>query len=115
MPSSETTQLTKLFVKDIEIKDIRFDLTWAFGDVLKEVPQRLGSDPAFDSAAKTFTTVIPFARSGKCTEHMIRTYVNGLQSMSIALSKRSGSCKGNVWMMIYLTCICQVHAKLVHL
>lgn len=108
MPSNETSRSIKSFVGSIELRDIRFDLLWAFGDVLGDVPKRIGSDEVLDSATNAFTPIIPFVHSGVSTEHMMRSYITGLRTMHCTLSGPKQACKGNVWAAIYLMWICQV-------
>lgn len=114
MPSSETSQLSKALVKDIEIRDLRFDLIWSFGDVLKDVPQRLGFDKALDAATNTFIAMIPLVLSGRSNDHMMRTYIDGLRAVNTTLSACKGCFTEHTWTAVYLMWICQVGMPRLH-
>ena len=65
-PSNDLTRLTSAFVSNVDSsRDILIQLPWNFGLFLEDVPRRLGSNLALDSASGTLVA----AYSRFCTGH----------------------------------------------
>ncbi|KAF7543637.1 hypothetical protein G7Z17_g10582 [Cylindrodendrum hubeiense] len=55
IPRSRTTELAAVLVSRLEVTDVRYDIT-AYGDFLRYIPERLGTNKALDASVDAFST-----------------------------------------------------------
>lgn len=113
MPTSPTSRLTGAFVSHLAIRDLPgYDLIWTFGDILQDVPARLGTHAALDAAANAIVATSPcLAVHTTTTTSMRVAYASGLRSLREALVPVEGSKAAvpiEIWLAVYLLWICQV-------
>lgn len=51
-PSNEASRLLSELIQKLEVKEVRYDLCWGYGYFLRDVPKRLGTNAALDSAVR---------------------------------------------------------------
>ena len=96
------------FVDKLEVKDIRFDLCWAYGNLLREIPKRLGTNIALDAAVNAITTTASDLSLGyKSPEALVR-YGHALTALRTCLDDPVSSQSSSTLCAIYLIWICQV-------
>lgn len=107
-PSNETTLTLNEFIHKLEVKDIRFDLVWAYGALLREIPKRLGTNSALDAAVSAMTTTAADLASGyKSPEALVR-YGHALTALRTCLDNPVTAQSSSTLCAIYLIWICQV-------
>lgn len=110
-PSNETTKLVSAIVSKLEVRDVRWDMLWSFGDVLREVPQRLGNSHALDAAATAVVETIPVLTQAAYSPQMIRAYAHALRTLQDVLTNSMQAMEAETWVAIYLMFICQVSVR----
>jgi hypothetical protein len=107
-PSNETTSTLSEFVHKLEVQDIRFDLVWAYGGLLREIPKRLGTNSALDAAVMAMTsTAADLAAGYKSPEALVR-YGSALTALRTCLDNPVTAQSSSTLCAIYLIWICQV-------
>ena len=99
-------------VQKLEVRDPRWDLAWCFGDILRDIPRRLGGNAALDAACATVVETMPCLTSRSYSAQMIKAYAHGLRTLQRTLSDLHQSTSTESWVAIYLMWICQVHLTL---
>merc|ERR1711939_138659 len=106
-PSNDATMMLSDFVDKLEVKDIRFDLCWAYGNLLREIPKRLGTNIALDAAVNAITTTASDLSLGyKSPEALVR-YGHALTALRTCLDDPVSSQSSSTLCAIYLIWICQ--------
>lgn len=111
-PSNEATSTLTEFVHKLEVQDIRFDLVWAYGGLLREIPKRLGTNSALDAAVSAMTsTAADLAAGYKSPEALVR-YGQALTALRTCLGNPVTAQSSSTLCAIYLIWICQVSASI---
>ena len=110
-PSNETTLLTSSLIEKMEVKDLRYNVPFACGVVFKDLPQRLGSDPALDAAIIAFTTSLPLVLTCQRSPQMHRRYGNALSRLRTRLANAVQARNASTICAIYLIWLCQVRTS----
>ena len=83
MPSNESTLLTIALVEKFHITyDLRYHLSWTYGDFLEAIPPRLGTNEALDTA--TASLLAAHAHLGSSQRHL--TSIHTLSKYTTALT-----------------------------
>ncbi|KAH8803622.1 hypothetical protein F5884DRAFT_837409 [Xylogone sp. PMI_703] len=64
-PSNEESSTIRAFIRTLEATDLRYDLCWGYGTFMREIPKRLGTNPALDAAADALTSASTYLFSGE--------------------------------------------------
>lgn len=107
-PSNEATVMLNSFVHKIEVKDLRYDICWAYGDLLKEVPKRLGTNAALDTSVWALTTILSDLSTGQKSVHALTRYGWALRALRRCLNDPLLAKSSSTLCAIYLIWICQV-------
>lgn len=110
-PTNETTKLASAIVSKLEVRDVRWDILWSFGDVLREVPQRLGGNHALDAATMAVVETIPSLVEASYSPKMIKAYAHGLRTLQEVLCHSAQAMEAETWAAVYLMFICQVSVR----
>jgi hypothetical protein len=95
-------------VNKLEIKDIRFDLCWAYGSLLKEVPPRLGRNAALDAAVIALTTSCTDLAAKRKPHNALIKYGSALNALRGVLNDPALATAPETLCAIYVIWICQV-------
>lgn len=112
VPSNDETQLREALVRKLDVRDVRWDLVWAFGDVLHDVPQRIGNNRALDAASNAMLRTIGSLNGSGYTPQMTKGYAKALQALQITLRNPQNAVTVETWLAIYLMWICHVRTLL---
>lgn len=107
-PSNEATVILNSFVHRLEVKDLRYDICWTYGNLLKEVPKRLGTNAALDASVCALTTVLSDLSTGQKSVHALTRYGWALRALRSCLNDPLIARSSSTLCAIYLIWICQV-------
>jgi hypothetical protein len=96
------------FVAKLEVKDIRYDLVWAYGALLREVPRRLGQNSALDASVSAITTTCNDLLANRRSSEALIRYGQALTALRTCLSDPKQAQSSNTLCAIYLIWICTV-------
>lgn len=102
---------TSRFVSALEVLDPRFDLT-IYGNFVREIPRRLGTNEALDAAVGTLTTALPLVHTRQQSAELYHKYVEALQSLRVCLGDPAKAASPNTLCALYFVIICQVNYSL---
>ena len=110
IPPNYQESMTAMMVNKLSIKDLRYDVAWAFGPFVSEIPKRLGRSVALDSAARTFVLSLP---PGPHTRRhpgsdILESFATALRATRLALAHPVKSKSTDTLCAAYLLMICQV-------
>lgn len=110
VPSSFVTKLAYTFIQTIKLStDLRFNLWWAYGSYLEDVPQRLGINEALDASAHALMN----AHSDFCVHQVVSTkalakYCRALNVLRVCLDDPEKASTSETLCAVALLLICQV-------
>lgn len=102
--------MTALMVHKLSVKDIRYDVGWAFGTFVSDIPKRLGRSVALDSATRAFVLSLPpspHARRQPGSD-ALENFTAALKATRLALAHPTESKSIDTLCAAYLLLICQV-------
>jgi len=108
--SNRLTNLTNAFIQTINRStDLRYNLWWAFGAFMEDVPCRLGSNDALDCAIDAVTT----AHRDFCSRHnasvdALAKYSKALRTLRIYLDDTFHAQSSNTLCAVTVLLICQM-------
>jgi hypothetical protein len=108
-PGNSMTSLTSSFVGAIKRStDLRYNLWWAFGIFLEDVPRRIGSNEALDRAVDALTT----AHAGFCTRQPISVealakYSHALRTLRVYLDDPLQASASSTLCAVMILLLCQ--------
>lgn len=100
--------LTSGFLSTLQVTDIRFDMS-IYGDFLKHIPKRLGTNEALDASVCALTTAWPSVFSRQQSMEMVTRYTYALKALRVCLSDPEKAQSPDTLCAIYLIIICQVN------
>ena len=96
-------------VNKIQTRHSRFEINWARGSFLDDVPRRLMHSPALAVATEAFMLAIPSTEvSHTLSRRRLRSYTSALYATRLALSHPVEAYSMNTLCAVYLLWICQV-------
>lgn len=119
-PSSDFTIFVGSVIDRVHItseSDLRYNLTWAFGGYLLEVPRRLGVNVALDAAADALVTCHLRFNSGvkAPSRKELTKYTYALGQLRVSLDDPLIAASSNTLCAVMLLTLCQVsHRKCAH-
>ncbi|KAJ5602260.1 hypothetical protein N7510_011794 [Penicillium lagena] len=112
-PGNESVTAIRAFVSVLEITDLRYDLS-TYGTFLRDIPQRLGSNPALDAAVDALTCAFPFLKTRDYPPNVLTRYNHSLRALRSCLDDPVQAQTSNTLCAIYLIVICQAWLGLYH-
>lgn len=109
-PTNTETALRQALVRKLEVRDVRWDLVWAFGDILADVPQRVGNNRALDAASNAILRTMGSLNGSAYTSRMTKEYAQALRALRITLRDPQNAETAETWLAVYLMWICHVRA-----
>lgn len=107
VPCNQTMLMADALCSALEVKDVRYDLS-VYGEFLKHIPKRLGTNKALDASVKALTTSFASVPSRKRSIEGYETYVQGLQALRVCLGNPKDVGSPDTLCAIYLMMLCQV-------
>lgn len=107
--NNQTTITASAFISSLGVNDLRYDLG-CYGEWLKGIPCRLGTNSALDAASIAFTSAFPSvcAQQVSPTPETLSSYIHALKTLRISLSDSTKRFTIETLCAIYLIMICQV-------
>jgi hypothetical protein len=112
-PSNAQTVLTMTLIDKVHLtkdSDLRYNLTWAFGDFIQDVPRRLGKNAALDAAATSLAlSHVRFSNGRKdAAPEELTAYINALSVLRNCLNDSNVARDANTLCAVMLLLFCQV-------
>jgi hypothetical protein len=109
MPSSPPMTVGMSLVNKLQTRRLKFEINWASGSFMDEIPRRLSHSQALAAATEAFMLALPCAEvSHTLSRRRLRSYTTALHATRIALSHPVGALSLNTLCAVYLLWICQV-------
>ena len=109
MPSSPAMAVSMSLVNKIQTRHSRFEINWAHGSFLDDVPRRISHSQALAAATEAFMLAIPCTDvSHTLSRRRLRSYTSALYATRLALSHSVEAYSLNTLCAVYLLWICQV-------
>lgn len=107
LPSSETTIKTCALISTLQVVDLRYDVSY-YGEFLKDIPRRLGSNKALDAAAGALSSAYVSLHTRQQSVSTYTEYGNALKALRLCLDDPVKGNSPETLCAIYLVMICQV-------
>jgi hypothetical protein len=112
-PSNAQTVLTMTLIDKVHLtkdSDLRYNLTWAFGNFIQDVPRRLGKNAALDAAATSLAlSHVRFSTGRKdAAPEELTAYINALSVLRNCLNDPNVARDANTLCAVMLLLFCQV-------
>jgi hypothetical protein len=109
MPSSPAMAVSMSLIDKIQNRHLRFEINWAHGSFLDDVPRRLSHNQALAAATEAFMLSIPCADvPHTLLRRRLRSYASALHATRVALSNPVEAYSLNTLCAVYLLWVCQV-------
>lgn len=102
--------MTALMVSKLSVKDLRYDVGWAFGPFVSDIPKRLGRSVALDATTQAFVLSLPpspYSRRQPAS-NTLESFSVALKATRLALAHPVRSKSIDTLCAAYLLLICQV-------
>lgn len=109
MPSSTSMAVSLSLVSKLETRHLRFEMNWAHGSFMDDIPERLDHSKALATATEAFMLAIPCAEvSHTLSRDRLRAYTAALTATRLALLHPVEAYSSNTLCAVYLLWVCQV-------
>ena len=110
-PSNALTVLSQAFVRAIHPStDIRWNLAWMYGGFLRDVPPRLGTNEALDTAADAVISMhSDFCVTRKLSVQALSKYGRALNTLHTYLDDPVKAASTDTLCAVTILLLCQVH------
>lgn len=107
--------LVALMINKLATKDLRYDIEWAYGSFMSDVPKRLGHSTALDAATKALTLALPPSPQARrhASVDVLHSYTVALKATRLALADRVQARSTNTMCAVYFLLLCQVRGNAV--
>lgn len=106
-PSNENTIALADFTYRLEIKDLRYDLCWSYGELLREIPKRLGTNAALDASASALSSAMSGLSIGKMSQETFVRFGQAVKALRVSLMDANFVYTPETLCAIFLIWICQ--------
>lgn len=102
--------LLALLISKLSVKDLRYDIVWAYGPLMSDIPKRLGHSAALDAATTALTLTLPPSTHARRQPqaHALHSYTEALEAMRLALADPVQSNSIDTMCAAYFLLLCQV-------
>lgn len=106
-PSNGLSRLVTAFSYMLEVDDVGIDIS-IYGPFFRDIPSRLGTNEALDSAASAFVTAFPCVRSRQLTAEIHQSCNHALGKLRSCLNDPDQALRPETLCAVYMTMIFQV-------
>jgi hypothetical protein len=106
-PSDDISRRSSAFITLLEVTDVRYALS-CYGELLIDLPKRLGRNPGLDAAVNAMTISYAGYRNGKRSSEATSSYLNAIQALKSCFHDPSVALAPETLCAMYLCMICQV-------
>lgn len=107
VPDNASAQLVSAFVHKLQVLDIRYGL-WLYGNFLEDIPRRLGSNSALDTAVDLLTTTSSVLHTKTVSVEMQHKYLEALAALRTTLEGSAEFEAADILCAVHLVIISQV-------
>ena len=108
IPPNSQDSMTALMINKFSVKDLRYDVSCAFGPFIHEIPRRVGHSVALDFAARAFALSLP--PSPHTRRHpgsdVLENFAVALKETRLALADPVASKSMNTLCAAFLLALC---------
>lgn len=109
MPRSTSMAVGMSLVSKLKTRHQRFEINWAHGSFMDDIPKRLDHSKALATATEAFMLAIPCAEvSHTLMRERLRAYTAALTATRLALLHPVEAYASNTLCAVYLLWVCQV-------
>lgn len=102
--------VTNVFIWTLGVQDIRYGLG-VYGEFLRDIPRRLGTNEALDTAVGALTSAYPMLYTRQPSVEALSKYVQAIRALRICVEDPVQARCPNTLCAIYLMMICQVRVR----
>ncbi|KEF52560.1 uncharacterized protein A1O9_11403 [Exophiala aquamarina CBS 119918] len=95
------------FLQKLQVRDTRYDMVFAYGALLFEIPKRLGTNAALDASVMAMTSAIAGIEGNRKSPEILTRYGNALRSLKTCLDDPVAVQSSSTLCAIYIIWICQ--------
>lgn len=112
-PSNETTMLTSQYIQAIKLTtNLRYNLAWAYGFFMFEIPRRMNENEALDTAVNALIcSHSNFCSRKEVSVETLSSYSRALRSLRNCLDDPDKASQTETLCAVMLLLICQVGRK----
>ena len=108
-PSSPRCTISKLLVSNLRTQNLRYDINWAHGPFLDELPKRLEHSEALTEATAAFMLAVPRSRIPfDLARQRLRSYTAAMKATRLALLNPAEAYSLNTMCAVYFLWVVQV-------
>jgi hypothetical protein len=107
MPSSPTSRLTQLLITQLEVRNLRYNVS-TYGEIVTSVPCRLGISEALDSAAYAFSSILSALFLGDLPQSSLKEYGVAIRMLRLCLGNPVTALSSETLCAIWLIWFCEV-------
>jgi hypothetical protein len=109
IPNSSSTKVSMSLINKLETRHRRFEINWAHGSFMDDLPRRVDHSEALAAATEAFMLAIPCANvSYTLSRRRLRSYTAALTATRLAILHPVEAYSLNTLCSVYLLWICQV-------
>jgi len=109
MPSSQKCTITALLVSKLRTQSLRYDINWAHGPFLDELPKRIEHSEALAAATAAFMLAVPRATFPfDLSRQRLRSYTAAVKATRLALLNSTEAYSLNTMCAVYFLWVVQV-------
>lgn len=94
-----------MLVSVLEVTDPRYDV-FCYGPFIKELPKRIGYNPALDASASAFASAVRGVKAKQRTVESLHKYVAALHAVHQTLSDPTRAYSAETLCAVYLIMLC---------
>ena len=106
-PSNGLSRLIDGFASMLDVSEVGIDIS-IYGPFFEDIPRRLGTNEALDSAAQAFVTSFPCVRTREVTGEMYKSCNTAITKLILALNDPEKNRQPETLCAVYMTMIFQV-------
>ncbi|KAM3420246.1 hypothetical protein BST61_g3535 [Cercospora zeina] len=106
-PQNAATSLVMELVDKISIDDVRYDLCFTYGPILKEIPKRLGENAVLDASVSALMATMSDLATRRNTNERYKRFGNALSALRTSLQDPITAYSSMNLCAIFIIWICQ--------
>ncbi|CZT23495.1 uncharacterized protein RCC_09209 [Ramularia collo-cygni] len=106
-PSNDCTIAIADFTHRLDVKDLRYDLCWSYGEILNEIPKRLGTNAALDASAAALSSAMSGLSVGRMSNETYSKFGQAVKALRLSLADPAFVYTPETLCAIFLIWICQ--------
>lgn len=105
--TNESSKINKELIHHLSVQDVRHDLCYAYGPLLREIPKRTGASRVLDFSVRTLVLTSRDVNTNQRSEERLMSYGHTLTALRTALEDPKEACSSLTLCAIFVIWICQ--------